>query len=160
MSRLFRFALVLLLMALGCAGCATTDEAGEGEETAGTGETPHRATWPAYTSSGVRRNQTDGIGFEDTQWELTKPQLTAVRALAKVMKVQNERVIVAGGAEAASPEYARQLGQQRALSVMAALIDEGIPANNIMTVSYGRDLPGRGGDRVEFGFIPNGEGNP
>ncbi len=75
------------------------------------------------------------------------------------MKVRAERVIVAGGADTSNAEYARQLGQQRALAVMEALTDEGIPANKIMTVSFGRDLPGKGGDRVEFGFVPTGESN-
>jgi outer membrane protein OmpA-like peptidoglycan-associated protein len=43
------------------------------------------------------------------------------------------------------------------LAVKAALMKQGIPANQIVTVSYGLDLPGKGGDRVEFGTVPTGE---
>lgn len=151
--------LLLPLMALGCASCASTDPALEDGENAGSAEALRRATWPPYTSGRVQRGQLDGISFEGTQWELTKPQRAGVRAVAKALEVRAERVIVAGGASAASAEYARQLGQQRALAVMEALIEAGIPANKIMTVSFGRDLPGRGGDRVEFGSVPTGEGD-
>ncbi len=156
-----RSALMLLmpLLALGAAGCAITGPADDGEDPAGSGETPRRAAWPAYTSSGVKRGQSEGVSFAGNQWELTRAQRTVVKAVATTLKVRAERVIVAGGSSSPSAEYARQLGQQRALAVMEALIDEGIPANKIMTVSFGRDLPGRGGDRVEFGFVPTGEGN-
>ena len=80
-----------------------------------------------------------------------------IKAVATYLKVNAERVIVAGGAEVAGAEYARQLGQERALTVKAALIKAGIPANKIMTMSYGGDLPGKGGNRVEFGTLPTGE---
>jgi outer membrane protein OmpA-like peptidoglycan-associated protein len=150
--------LLLSLLALGSAGCAITGPADDSEDP-GSGETPRRAAWPAYTSAGVKRGLSEGVSFAGNQWELTRVQRTTVKSVATVLKVRAERVIVAGGSSAPNAEYARQLGQQRALAVMEALIEEGIPANKIMTVSFGRDLPGRGGDRVEFGFVPTGERN-
>jgi peptidoglycan-associated lipoprotein len=80
-----------------------------------------------------------------------------IKAAATLLKVRAQRVVLAGGAQVSSPEYARQLGQQRAMAVREALIDQGIPPNKITVVSYGLDLPGKGGDRVEFGIVPTGE---
>jgi peptidoglycan-associated lipoprotein len=105
----------------------------------------------------VTRGRLEGIDFEDTFWEIPELQKEKVKAVATYLKVRAERVIVAGGAAVGSAEYARQLGQQRALAVKAALMKQGIPANQIVTVSYGLDLPGKGGDRVEFGTVPTGE---
>ena len=149
--------LLIPLMALGWVGCAGSGAGNGREETAGMGEAPHRSTMPAYTSAGVMRGQLEGIEFGDTVWQVPASQKERVKAVATYLKVGAARVIVAGGAEVSSAEYARQLGQQRALAVKHALIGEGIPANQITTVSYGLDLPGKGRDRVEFGVVPTGE---
>jgi peptidoglycan-associated lipoprotein len=151
--------LLIPAMALGCASCASSGAAGEEDEegAAAAGEAPRRATLPSYTSAGVTRGRLEGIEFGDTVWEVPAGQKDRVKAVATYLKVRAERVIVAGGADVTSAEYARQLGQQRALAVKEALIKEGIPANRIVTVSYGLDLPGKGGDRVEFGVVPTGE---
>ena len=152
--------LMIPAMAFGFASCASTG-ADPGEEDAGAAtsmaETQRRANLPSYSSPQVTRGQLEGIDFGDAAWELPPSQKARVKAVATHLKVRAERVILAGGAEVTSPEYARQLGQQRALSVKQALMKEGIPANRIVTMSYGADLPGRGGDRVEFGTVPTGE---
>jgi peptidoglycan-associated lipoprotein len=122
--------------------------------------TPRRAELPAYAGPGsgrVERGKMEGIDFGDVTWAIPDSEKDKVKAVATYMKVSAERVILAGGADVGSAEYARQLGQQRALAVKEALIHHGIPANRIITVSYGTDLPGKGGDRVEFGFIRTGE---
>lgn len=154
--------LLLPVMALGCTSCAGLgaggDEDADGEDgAAAAGEAPRRATLPSYTSAGVARGRLEGIEFGDTVWKVPAGQKSRVKEVATYLKVRAERVIVAGGADVTSAEYARQLGQQRALAVKEALIREGIPANRIVTVSYGLDLPGKGGDRVEFGVVPTGE---
>ena len=151
--------LVIPTLALGCVSCAGPGAAGadDSERGAGMGETQRRANLPSYSSQGVTRGQWEGIEFGDAAWELPPSQKEKIKAVAKHLKVQAERVILAGGAQVTSPEYARQLGQQRALTVKQALLKEGIPANRIVTMSYGLDLPGKGGDRVEFGTVPTGE---
>lgn len=146
-------------MALGGVSCATSgadpDEAGEAG--AAMGEPQRRANVPAYSSPGVTRGRLEGIDFGDGAWELPPGQRQKVKAVATYLKVRAERVIVAGGASVTSAEHARQLGQQRALTVKQELIKNGIPANRIVTMSYGSDLPAKGGDRVEFGTVPTGE---
>lgn len=121
------------------------------------GETYRRANLPSYSSPAVTRGHLEGIDFAGSAWELPSGQKRKVQAVATYLKVRAERVIVAGGAQVPSPEYARQLGQQRAQSVKQALMKDGIPANRIVTMSYGLELPGKGGDRVEFGTVPTGE---
>ena len=147
------------LLALGCASCAGSGAASgeDGEESPGMGEALRRASLPSYTGAGVTRGRLEGIDFKDAVWEVPAGERAKVQSVATYLKVRAERVIVAGGADVTSAEYARQLGQQRALAVKEALISEGIPANRIVTMSYGLDLPGKGGDRVEFGTVPTGE---
>jgi peptidoglycan-associated lipoprotein len=154
--RILRIAF-LPVVALTLASCSSTASVEEGGENAGGTDSPRRATWPAYTSPDVKRGRMEGIVFGDAEWQVPKSERAQVKAVATSMKVRAERVIIAGGADVTSLEYARQLGQQRALAVKEALQDEGIPANKMVTVSFGRDLPGKGGDRVEFGFVPTGE---
>ncbi|MES2706153.1 MAG: OmpA family protein [Verrucomicrobiota bacterium] len=155
----------LLAVALfGCAGCGSLQDPAAGEEedaeSSLMGGTPRRAEVPSFTgpgSSRVQRGKMPGIDFGDVIWEIPESEKEKIKAVAAYLKGSAERVILAGGAVVTNAEYARQLGQQRAIAVKNALIREGIPANTIITVSYGLDLPGRGGDRVEFGFIPTGE---
>jgi peptidoglycan-associated lipoprotein len=156
MIRYFSFAMVPLISLL-LTACSTTQGEEENEETEGMAEAPRRASLPSFNSPGVTRGRLEGLDFGDATWEVPDRERSKIKAVATYLKVNAERVIVAGGAQVTSPEYARQLGQQRALAVKAALIKEGIPANKIVTVSYGGDLPGKGGDRVEFGMVPTGE---
>ena len=146
--------LALPVMAGALVSCASSEMAsGEEDETAiGMGEAPRRAVLPSYLSPEVTRGRLEGIHFGDSVWEIPELHKEKVKAVATYLKVRAERVIEVGSAE-----YARQLGQQRALTVKAALMKQGIPANQIVTVSYGLDLPGKGGDRVEFGTVPTGE---
>ena len=125
---------VLGLGCVSCAGSRTAGEAGE-EDLAGTAEAPRRANLPAYTSAEVLRSKLEGIVFPDAVWQVQASEKGKIKAAATWLKVRAERVILAGGAEVTSPEYARQLGQQRAMAVRDALIDEGIPANRITRIS-------------------------
>lgn len=152
------YSLLIPLIAGGLSGCASTNAASDDPESeGGGGDSPRRPALPAFTSQEVTRNAVEGIQFGDASSEIEESQKPRVKAVATYLKVRAERVIVAGGAQVTSSEYARQLGQQRALAVRQALIREGIPANKIVTASYGLYLPGKGGDRVEFGFLPTGE---
>lgn len=156
------FPAMLAAALFGCAGCASMHGPLEDEdpESSQMGGTPRRAELPAYSGPGsarVERGKMEGIFFGDVTWEIPESEMDKIKAVATYMKVSAERVILAGGAEVTNAEYARQLGQQRAIAVKNALIRDGIPANKIITASYGLDLPGKGGDRVEFGFIRTGE---
>ena len=156
MKSYFRFCMIPLA-AVAMTGCASTEGEEGNDESTGMVEAPRRAALPSYMAAEVRRGKLEGIDFGDSSWEIPSDELSKIKAVATYLKVNAERVIVAGGARVTSPEYARQLGQERALAVKAVLIKEGIPANKIVTMSYGGDLPGKGGDRVEFGTVPTGE---
>ena len=151
--------LVGVVVLLGQGSCATKGGQAEEEMEAGgtMRETQRRADLPSYLSAGVKRGGFEGIAFGDAAWEILPGEREKLKVLAMHLKVTGERVIVAGGAQVTSAEYARQLGQQRALAVRQALMKEGIPGSRIVTVSFGLDLPGKGGDRVEFGTVPTGE---
>ena len=156
MMRYFSF-FMIPLTAVGLIGCASTEGPEDEQEMGGMVEAPRRASWPSYAAPEVSRGKLGGIDFEDSSWEIPPGERMKIKAVATYLKVNAERVIVAGGAEVTGAEYARQLGQERALTVKAALIKAGSPANKIMTMSYGGDLPGKGGNRVEFGTLPTGE---
>jgi len=68
-----------------------------------------------------------------------------------------ERVLIAAGARALSPEYARQVSDQRARNVRKALISAGVPASKIQTVSFGEDAAAITGGGVSFALIGTGE---
>ncbi|MDB6133598.1 MAG: Peptidoglycan-associated protein [Verrucomicrobiales bacterium] len=149
---------VLAATLLGGTGCGFFKDPSEegGEDSVLMNGTPRRAELPAYNGSRVQRGKMPGIEFSDTAWEVSITEKEKIKAVATYLKVNAERVILAGGASVPNAEYARQLGQQRALSVKNALMREGIPGTKIITVSFGTDLPGPGGDRVEFGFVHTG----
>ncbi len=146
--------LLCVVLSGGVVACASADKKAAGE---GLREAPRRANLPSYLAAQVKRGKFEGIVFGEGVGEYPKSERSKLRAVATYLKVGGERVILAGGAKVGSAEYARQLGQQRAGAVQQALVAEGIPPNRISTVSFGLDLPGKGGDRVEFGFVPTGE---
>ena len=138
----------------GLSSCVKWSREGGGDRLC---EAPRRANVAGYLAPQVKRGKVAGIGFAAGAWEMPKGERLKLRAAATYLKVTGERVILAGSAKESSAEYARQLGQQRALAVQQALVAEGIPANRMATVSFGRDMPGGGGDEVQFGFVPTGE---
>lgn len=130
------------------------EDSSSGAETAGS---PRRGEdLPSFYGPGasrVKRGQFPPVVFKEGGWEVPDSETPKIKAVAAYLRSSAERVILAGGAGVDDPEYARQLGQQRALAVQRALVKQGIPVSTILTASYGQDLPGRGRDRVEFGFI-------
>lgn len=80
-----------------------------------------------------------------------------VQSVARWLMGNPERVLIAAGAEAAPPEYARQLSDQRAQNVRKALVSAGVPASKIQTVSFGEDAPSITGGGVSFSLIGTGE---
>lgn len=145
-----------VLAGLVLSSCAVTEGIQEPEDgEAERAEMMQRSRdFPDYLSQEVVRGQLEPIEFGDVVWKIPSSQWPRVRAAADYLLESEGRVILAGGAEVTSAEYARQLGQQRALSVKEALIGEGVPAARISTVSFGLDLQGRVRDRVDFGIIP------
>lgn len=155
----FRYFWMIPVLALTCVSCATkpSGEDDGSADMADSTEAPRRANLPSYNSTGVAHGALEAIVFPDAEWKVPASEQAKIKAAATLLKVRAQRVVLAGGAQVSSPEYARQLGQQRAMAVREKLIDQGIPPNKITVVSYGLDLPGKSGDRVEFGIVPTGE---
>ena len=85
--------------------------------------------------------QTVHFGFDD--WNLTPAARTGLDANAAWMKANPEvRVQIGGHAdERGTPEYNLALGERRANRVRDYLIEHGVPADNLVTVSYGEEMP-------------------
>jgi peptidoglycan-associated lipoprotein len=89
--------------------------------------------------------QTVHFGFDN--WDLTLPARAELDANAAWMKANPEvRVQIGGHAdERGTPEYNLALGERRATRVRDYLIEHGVPADNLVTVSYGEEMPVAGG---------------
>ncbi|HKI97277.1 MAG TPA: peptidoglycan-associated lipoprotein Pal [bacterium] len=85
--------------------------------------------------------QTVHFGFDD--WNLTPQARALLDANARWMKANPQvNVKVAGNCdERGSPEYNLALGERRANRVRDYLIEHGVPADNMITVSYGEEMP-------------------
>jgi|688.fasta_scaffold611376_2 outer membrane protein OmpA-like peptidoglycan-associated protein len=119
---------------------------------------PRRAEWPAFTgpqSRRVRPAPFPQIRFAGDGHELSRGEAAKVREIAVWLKGHPERVVIAGGAKTGALEYSRQLGEMRAAVVRDLLIDRGVPAGRIVTVSYGEDGP-VSVDGVVFGLVSTG----
>jgi peptidoglycan-associated lipoprotein len=69
-------------------------------------------------------------------------ETSKVQQVATAMKDSSKRLIIAGFTdERGTQEYNRGLGERRAQAVRQALIDAGISADRIQTVSFGSEMP-------------------
>ncbi len=85
----------------------------------------------------------DPVYFAFDTFSVPFDQIAKVNAVAEYMKkYTNSCVIIEGNCDdRGTQEYNRGLGERRALAVKTALLERGIAADRIMTVSYGEDRP-------------------
>lgn len=117
---------------------------------------PRRSETPSLIGPGsvrVHPGQFPAVQFGDDDWKLTPPETAKVRGVAQWMAGNPQRVLLAAGARAESPEYARQLSDLRAQTVRRALVSAGVPDERILTVSFGEDAPASTGTGVSFSII-------
>ncbi len=134
----------------GFVGCRSSvdmagdEESGE-EEVMDSQESGRRmetaAPQPMDSSRATRMAQLPAIEFPREGYELSRAEVKKVRAAAEFLKSRSERVLLTAAADGLTAEYSRQLGEIRLRIVAALLRDEGIPAERIVTVSYGEDAP-------------------
>ncbi len=120
---------------------------------------PRRAETPSLFGPGSERimaGKFPVIRF-DGGAEISSSENAKLKSVARWLTGNPERVLIAAGAHAASPEYARQLSDQRAQNVRKALVSAGVPASKIQTVSFGEDAPAITGGGVSFSLIGTGE---
>jgi peptidoglycan-associated lipoprotein len=143
-----RFHPVVILSAtalLGLSGCANKKNkqyAGvDGDYVSGTplGE---RAEGANFLGANVQRGLYAPVQFGYDSSSVAPDQQPKVAAVANALKGGGKTVIVAGFTdERGTEEYNRSLGEKRALAVREALIADGLGANQVQTVSFGKEMP-------------------
>lgn len=91
------------------------------------------------------------ILFEYDTDSLSESAKAAVAKAAEVLKRRPELLVVLRGHtdDRGTPEYNMALGSRRALAVQAALLEAGIAADRIDTLSFGEELPADPADSEE-----------
>jgi peptidoglycan-associated lipoprotein len=156
-------ALTALLALSGCANKKNKQYAGiDGDYVTGTplGE---RAEGANFLGANVVRGEYSPVQFGYDSSSVAPDQEPKVNAVASALKGSGKTVIVAGFTdERGTEEYNRSLGEKRALAVREALIARGMNANNVQTVSFGKEMPADPGSsesawaknrRAEFGVV-------
>lgn len=131
-----------LLVLSGCANKKNKQYAGvDGDYVNGTplGE---RAEGANFLGANVQRGLYAPVQFGYDSSSVAPDQEPKVAAVASALKGSGKTVIVAGFTdERGTEEYNRSLGEKRALAVREALIARGLRANEVQTVSFGKEMP-------------------
>lgn len=116
-----------------------------------------------FFGSTVTRGKYPPIQFAYDSYEVSSDELPNIRLVAVDMKASPGNLIIAGFTDdRGTDEYNRGLGERRAQSVRQALINDGVPAGKIQTVSFGKEMPADPGSgesawaknrRAEFGVV-------
>lgn len=131
-----------LVLAMGAIGCKTqpkdtgtsTDTNSEWKESPSTGDTG--------SSMSGRNLGLTVIYFDYDRADVRPDQRDALRANADKIKSMTTNVVIEGHCdERGSEEYNLALGERRAESVRRYLVDLGVPAGRLSTVSFGESRP-------------------
>ncbi len=111
----------------------------------------------------VQRGQFSPLYFGLDSHNVSASESAKITQVATAMRGSSSNLIVAGFTDdRGTEEYNRGLGERRALAVRQALIDAGVPAGRIQTVSFGKEMPADPGSgdaawalnrRAEFGVV-------
>lgn len=146
-SRFFAVGIAVVALAIGGAGCAT-----DGTESSGTDDSMSRGTGTdfddGFGSGSNVSSQTIGeletVYFEYDQSNIQSDSAAVLRANAALIK-NNDRwgqIVVQGNTdERGSEEYNLALGERRAAAVKRYLVDLGVSADRLRTVSFGEATP-------------------
>ena len=95
-----------------------------------------------FFSDTVTKGQFSPVRFGYDSYVVEPAETSKVQQVATAMKDSSQRLIIAGFTdERGTQEYNRGLGERRAQAVRQALIDSGISADRIQTVSFGSEMP-------------------
>ena len=95
-----------------------------------------------FFSDSVTKGQFSPVRFGYDSYAVEPAETSKVQQVATAMKDSSKRLIIAGFTdERGTQEYNRGLGERRAQAVRQALIDAGISADRIQTVSFGSEMP-------------------
>ena len=143
-----RFQTLAILSAtalLGLSGCANKKNkqyAGvDGDYVSGT-PLADRNESANFLGSNVQRGLYAPVQFGYDSSSVAPDQESKVETVASALKGSGKTVIVAGFTdERGTEEYNRSLGEKRALAVREALISKGLKADQVQTVSFGKEMP-------------------
>ena len=116
-----------------------------------------------FFGSNVNRSQFSPVYFGYDSFEVSGSESSKVSEVASTMRSSGKTLIIAGFTDdRGTDEYNRGLGERRALAVRQSLIDAGLDASKIQTVSFGKEMPADPGSgeaawaanrRAEFGIV-------
>ncbi len=163
-SKLYSFiAIVALVCALGACAKKKDKFAGIDGDYDYVSGTPlsDRNEGASFFGGNVNRAMYQPVYFAFDSYQVDGSEMGKVQQVANA--VGGKQIIVAGFTdERGTAEYNRGLGERRALAVRDALIQYGVNAANIQTVSFGADMPADPGSgeaawarnrRAEFGIV-------
>ena len=129
------------LMVLGLAGCASDGTSGSDGGTDSTGsEFSEGGGGGAATGSG--ESILEAVYFDYDRAELRSDARTTLQANASVVKNGSGNITIEGYCdERGSEEYNLALGERRANGVRQYMVDLGVPASKLSTVSFGEARP-------------------
>lgn len=116
-----------------------------------------------FFSSSVIKGQFQPVYFGFDSYSVEPGESSKIKQVSSALSSGSDRLIIAGFTdERGTQEYNRGLGERRAQAVRQALIDAGISADRIQTVSFGSEMPADPASteaawaknrRVEFGIV-------
>jgi peptidoglycan-associated lipoprotein len=116
-----------------------------------------------FFGNSVERSQFSPVYFAFDSFSVSGAELSKVNEVASALRGKRNTVIIAGFTdERGTEEYNRGLGERRALAVREALINAGMDASLVQTVSFGMEMPADPGSneaawarnrRAEFGVV-------
>lgn len=116
-----------------------------------------------FFGESVARGQFSPVYFAYDSIEVSSAEKPKIEQVATAMKSSRGDLIVAGFTDdRGTEEYNRGLGERRAQAARQALIEAGVPAGRIQTVSFGKEMPADPGSgesawalnrRAEFGVV-------
>ena len=103
---------------------------------------PERSEGSSFTSSSVDRHRFAPVHFGYDSYTVGGAEQSKVGAVAAALKGSSSSLIIAGFTdERGTAEYNRGLGERRAQAVRQTLIEKGLSASQIQTVSFGSEMP-------------------
>lgn len=95
-----------------------------------------------FFSETVARGKFLPVQFGYDSYVVSPEETSKVQSVAQSLKGSSSKVIIAGFTdERGTQEYNRGLGERRAQAVRQSLIDSGVNADLIQTVSFGSEMP-------------------
>lgn len=167
MKKLFAF-LCLVALASALASCSLFKKKGpqyagvDGDYVSGT-PLADRQDGANFFGGNVAKGEFPPVYFGFDSFTVGSNEIAQIREVAARLKGSSQTIIIAGFTdERGTEEYNRSLGERRALAVRQALIDDGVSAAKIQTVSFGKEMPADPGSgetawaknrRAEFGVV-------